>query len=246
MIALASVLLLIGPPNDLKLSIDGVERRAVIYSPSIKSDRPPIVFAFHGHGGNARSANRTFGFEKAWPEAVVVYPEGLPTKTVNDPEGSRNGWDGARVESNKDLKFFDAMFEQLKKEQHFDEGRVFVMGHSNGGAFTYLLWQLRSKRITAVGPCAAAGAVRVNTPRPAFILKGETDPIVNPRLQQISIDAVLSLNKVDKEPKKLDKFVSAYAGANPVVTYIHPGGHQFIADAIPWMVKFFKSLPKGL
>ncbi len=246
MVALVSALLLIGPPTDLTISIDGIARRAIVVLPSVKTEHPPIVFGFHGHGGNARSASRSFAIEKAWPEAIVVYPEGLPTKTGRDPEGTRNGWEGSRLSSNKDLKFFDALFEKLKKEQKFDEGKVFVMGHSNGGAFTYLLWQLRPKLITAVAPCAAAGAARVVEPRPAFIMMGEKDEIVSPILQRASINAVLRLDKSEKEPKKLEKYAVSYAGAQPVVTYIHPGGHKFEGEAVPLMVKFFKSLPKGL
>jgi SAM-dependent methyltransferase len=53
----------------------------------------PLFFAFHGHGGNMRQADRSFSYQAQWPEAVIVYPQGLPTPgQLTDPEGKRNGW----------------------------------------------------------------------------------------------------------------------------------------------------------
>ncbi len=36
---------------------------------------------------------------------------------------------------------------------------------------------------------------------------------------------------------------SPLAAELPVVTYIHPGGHEFPRDAVPQIVKFFKQHP---
>jgi polyhydroxybutyrate depolymerase len=246
MIALASVIALIGPPTEITLTVNGEQREAIIIAPTKKTANPPVIFGYHGHGGKAANCVRYFDLQSSWPEAVVVYPNGTPTKTPKDPAGTRNGWDAFTQKNNRDLDFFDALLARVKKDYSIDPKRVFVMGHSNGGSFTYFLWQVRADVITAVGPCAAAGARRVTTPRPAFIMKGEKDPIVNPRLQQASIDAALKLNKVQAEPKKISDIVTSYAGPNPVVTYIHPGGHGFEKKAVPYMIQFFKGLPKPL
>ena len=61
--------------------------------PKAKEVESPVVFAFHGHGGTMRHAAATFGYHKVWPEAVVVYMQGLPTPgAITDPEGKRPGW----------------------------------------------------------------------------------------------------------------------------------------------------------
>src|SRR4029079_9685404 len=61
-------------------TIDGAKREALIHLPWKKKGRPaPVVFAFHGHGGNARNAAEMFQFHNQWPEALVVYMEGLAT-----------------------------------------------------------------------------------------------------------------------------------------------------------------------
>ena len=92
----------------------------------------------------------------AWNDFYMI-----PTKTKNDPEGARPGWAPQRSESNKDLRFFDALFAKVQQDYKFDAKQVFVMGHSNGGGMTYLLWQMRADKITAFGPSAATGGVRL-------------------------------------------------------------------------------------
>src|ERR1043165_9330197 len=60
--------------------VDGIVREALIYVPSTaKTNAAPIVFAFHGHGGTMERAARMFGYETEWPEAIVVYMQGLNT-----------------------------------------------------------------------------------------------------------------------------------------------------------------------
>lgn len=61
-------------------NVDGVVREALIcVPPEAKSEATPIVFAYHGHGGSIHNAARTFGYHTLWPEAMVVYLQGLPT-----------------------------------------------------------------------------------------------------------------------------------------------------------------------
>ena len=90
--------------------VDGETREALVYIPRDASTKPPIVFAFHGHGGNSQSAARGFAFHTHWPEAICVYPQGLPTKTAVDPQGKLPGWQKlAGDDADRDLHFFDAM-----------------------------------------------------------------------------------------------------------------------------------------
>ena len=99
-------------------TVDGVERSAIVVVPETKEgEKLPVVFVFHGHGGSGRQIGRS-RFETHWPEAIVVYPNGLPTKSYYDPEGKRAGWQATPGDQNdRDLKFFDAMLKSLR-EQH--------------------------------------------------------------------------------------------------------------------------------
>ena len=53
-----------------------------------KTDASPVVFAFHGHGGNMKYAATKFAYQKHWPEAIAVYMQG----TLTDMQGKLPGW----------------------------------------------------------------------------------------------------------------------------------------------------------
>jgi polyhydroxybutyrate depolymerase len=72
--------------------VDGLQREALVHLPD--GDTPvPLVFVFHGHGGNMRNVARSFRIHELWPEAAVVYMQGLPTPgRLTDPEGKERRW----------------------------------------------------------------------------------------------------------------------------------------------------------
>ena len=230
-------------------TVGGVERTALVALPrnSASDAEAPLVLVFHGHGGTSAQAARSFSIHNAWPEAVVMYPQGLPTVgQITDPEGRRPGWqhvpDG---EGGRDLKFVDVMLAWARKERPVDPARVFAAGHSNGGSMVYVLWAARAREFTAFAPSSSVfrpDATASATPKPAFIVTGRQDLLVPFRAQQLSLSRVLTLNQASTTDQAWDgtaRLHSSRAGAD-VVTYIHPGGHQLPADAGALMVKFFK------
>jgi polyhydroxybutyrate depolymerase len=232
-------------------SIDGVTREALVYVPaSAKTTPAPVIFAFHGHGGTMGYAERKFSYHTLWPEAIVVYPQGLPTAgKLIDPQGKMAGWQFAAGDyDDRDVKFFDAMLASLRQEYRVDNQRIFVTGHSNGGGFSYLLWATRGDQIAAVAPCAAAAIQILGKlkPKPVFHLAGENDPLVKFAWQKTTIDAVLKINQCEAG-QRLDDCCTLYPSkiGAPVVTYIHSGHHEVPPDAPAKIVKFFKEqLPK--
>src|SRR5215213_7882694 len=95
-------------------TVDGVKREALIYAPEkAKAEAAPLVFGWHGHGGNMNNSARMYHIHTLWPEAIVVYPQGLNTPgKLTDPDGKKPGWQhGAGAEGDRDLKFFDAIYE---------------------------------------------------------------------------------------------------------------------------------------
>src|SRR5262249_12550187 len=120
-------------------NIDGVERTALVYSsakPAAKTGAP-LVLAFHGHGGTAQFVARRWNLHKLWPEAVVVYLQGLPgVLGIVDPEGKQPGWQKNPGEENdRDVRFVDAVIEQMQKAYSIDPNRIYAIGHSNGARF---------------------------------------------------------------------------------------------------------------
>jgi polyhydroxybutyrate depolymerase len=155
----------------LKWTIDGVERQAMVMAPSKghRAAKEPLLFVFHWHGGSMTDAARGMHFESLWPEAIVVYMQGLPTKIYVDPQGAQRGWQQEPGQfGDRDLKFFDAVLATLKSKYPVDEKRIYSTGFSNGGIFTYLLWGTRAKTFAAFAPVAAQifTAVHLAGPKP--------------------------------------------------------------------------------
>src|SRR5438132_5843735 len=141
-----------------KWNVDGVEREALVYLPSTTSKaKRPVIFAFHGHGGNMHFAAHGMAFQNAWLDAIVVYPQGLPTPgIVMDLEGKQPGWQReAGQEHDRDLKFVDAILASLREKYSVDDNRIYATGFSNGGLFTFLLLSERSSVFAAFAPGGA-------------------------------------------------------------------------------------------
>ncbi len=258
--------------------VDGVAREALLHVPrSDKKAKPtPVVFAFHGHGGSMRNAARMFHIETLWPDSIVVYMQGLNTPGhLTDPEGKKPGWQRAvGDQEDRDLKFFDAVFATINEEYASDTNRVYSMGHSNGGAFTYLLGQARGNLFAAFAPSASlhrdllAGSAEArkvlpptalakltnapsNTltfvPKPILHVAGENDSLVKFQWQDLFLNALRKHNQcAEGKPWKEDKRCTFYKSkaGGDVYTYIHPGTHAYPAEAPEIIVKFFKEQGK--
>lgn len=228
-------------------TVQGVTREALIHAPSPDpTDPAPLVFAFHGHGGSARQAARSFRLHECWPEAIVVYPQGLPTPgRLADPQGRMAGWQSAVGQlGDRDLAFFDTMLEGLATEHAVNRNRVHATGHSNGGWFTYLLWEARSDQLAAVAPSAAAlPGARSLKPKPVLHVAGRNDGLVRFAWQERTINALRRLGQCDAgRPWEEEPGCTLYPSpiGGPVVTFIHAGGHRYPSEAPAIIVKFFQ------
>lgn len=237
--------------NDPKLMewrVKGITRKAMVYIPTAVPNEPmPVIFAFHGHGGTMGNIYNTRRFDKLWPEAIFICPQGLNTPgALTDPEGKSPGWQMDDQETNKDLQFFDAMLNTLKNDYKIDQKRIYVTGHSNGGGFTYLLWATRGDVFAGVAPTASVAGRLITKikPKPAFHLVGETDPLVKPQWQKRTYMAVMKLNKCSLQGEKIDQFTTLYSSesGNPFVLFTHSAGHQYPIGANEAILTFFKSI----
>lgn len=234
----------------VELTIDGAARHAFIYAPAAAKTTPtPVVFVFHGHGGRAPAVARTFQIHRHWSEAIAVYPQGLNTPgRLTDPEGKKPGWQhSAGAQGDRDLKFFDALLAKLREDYRVDAARIYSTGHSNGGGFTYLLWAERGEVFAAMAPSGSAAAQSAPKlkPKPAMHIAGESDPLVKYAWQKLMMERLRTLNSCAAEGTAWAEHSTLYASetGTPVVTFIHPGGHEFPKDSAPLIVKFFKEHP---
>jgi polyhydroxybutyrate depolymerase len=243
------MVLLVTAPELKTIQVDGVQREALVYAPS-SAKASPLVFAFHGYGGNMRRAASNFRVHEHWPEAVVVYMQGLPSLNPRDPANPRPGWDVMRAQDdNRDVRFVDALLADLKKGHKIDEKQVFAMGHSNGGRFSYLLWGQRGDVFRAFSMCGSnsVGFESRLKPKSAFLIAGLGDSTVPFANQERTASFLTGLLKVDPAPVRSSGGYELRKGAGnlKLATYFHSGGHEYPADAGKMVADFFRSVGSG-
>jgi len=228
--------------------IAGEARAAIVYPPAVqeKHAKTPLIFIFHGHGDNAWFATKQFPFQVLWPEAIVVFPQGIPTSSASDPKGERRGWQHQPGEvGDRDLKLFDAMLRTLRWKFDVDERRIYAAGFSNGGFFDYILWAERGSLFAAFAPCAAAirEPLRLSMPKPVFVVSGKKDDRVPFTEQRRTIEMLRQINGCASEGHTgSDPRATRYesnTGA-PVMAFVHPGGHAVPHAATVLMAEFLK------
>jgi len=249
-LALGLALTQVTAMDDVTLDIGGVKRQFYVYFPKTKDLNPrPVVFAYHGHGGNSRYSVNKYHVDKLWPEAISIYPQGLPTiGAITDPEGKKNGWqkDVGDYED-RDLKFFDAMLKWVHEKARINDKAVFSLGHSNGGSFSYLLWKARPDIMRAIAPSAAGGvSARGTKPIPVFHISGTTDPLVSFQLQTRTLNYVKRVDQCDAQGKKIDENMTRWDSKvdAPVVRYVFEGGHEMPEDSLVKAIQFLKVYAK--
>ena len=158
----------------------GVGRTYLLHLPPAYNgvDALPLLFAFHGGGGEGEGMARVTHLNDIADERdfIVVYPDGI-----------NNNWNDGRPEVNPgvdDVGFISALIEELKREYSIDAERVYSTGISNGGMFSFRLACELSDKIAAVAPVAALMGEDLSRtcspprPVPVMLIMGTEDPLV--------------------------------------------------------------------
>ena len=82
------------------------------------------------------------------------------------------------------------------------------------------------------------------TPKPVRHIAGEKEPLVQFAGPERTMEAVRKLNGCDAAGKPAGKFYTEYTSKSgpPLVTFIHPGGHEIPDEAPKRIVEFFKTI----
>ena len=232
-------------------TLDGVKRTAWVRVPKEAKGPLAVVFCWHGHGGRSAQAAGRWGYDQADTTSILVFPQGLPTVSpLVDKEGRMPGWQTAvGGEGDRDIRLFDAILADLRKTQSIDERRIYSMGHSNGAAFSYVLWQARPTALAAIGSVAGSlrGDVKELPPLPVIHVAGENDPLVKFAWQQATFVAVRRFNHCADTSKPWAKegvltaaIYESDRGA-PLVTALHAGAHEYPKGSSELIARFFKT-----
>ncbi len=171
-----------------KLKVGDQEREFRLVVPEgLDPAKPvPLVFAFHGLGDSKSFICRYSGFEELALKNgfIAVFPAGLEKK-----------WELRAVEDNKDLKFFDALFDHVTSKYNVDLRRVYLTGMSMGAYFSNLLASKRSEKIAAIAPHSGGlgvlgfQGIKAKRKYGVFIVQGDADRIVKVEEGRTSRDA---------------------------------------------------------
>lgn len=207
------------------LNVGNTERTFAVRFPE-NWQGAPLLLGFHGHGGTGLGAALRWRLAGHFPDAVLIFPDGLPTRTLRDPQGDRPGWD-VNPRANRDLDFTDALLDLARSRWGVDTDRIGATGHSNGAGFTFLLYGVRPFVFAAFAPVAGAGArlVASGQPAPLMAVSGRRDPIVDFSSQESAVEAVRGVN----------------GDAAPVEWLVHEGGHEWPVELTPRIAAFLRS-----
>jgi len=168
-----------------QLDVKGMQRTYLQYVPRNLRPNSPLLFVFHGSGGDGEGMREITGAEfDMLADAnsfVVVYPDGYQT-TWNDCRKASP--QPARRLNIDDKSFIDAMIERLAAESRVDRRRIFAAGWSNGGQLAYRLGMERPDQFAGVASISASRPTAENlactpTDKPVavMIINGTADPI---------------------------------------------------------------------
>jgi polyhydroxybutyrate depolymerase len=222
----------------MQWEVDGETREAIVFAPESRSGRAPVVLSFHGYGDNMQNFQHT-NVHEAWPEAIVVYFQGLSTG---------RGLPGWQVEGgqrdDRDLRLVDIALASLRQAYNVDDDRIYATGFSNGGMFTYLLWTERPGVFAAFAPVAGylMPSVRPQQPRPVFHVAGTRDRIVSFSDQEAAIEVAIDANGVGGTSTECGDGCVVYGLGTPapVMTWIHQGAHTYPRGTTELIVSFFR------
>lgn len=172
------------------ITVGGINRNYHLYVPGNPTNAP-VVFLFHGNGGNYDDLLGLTGVKapyKVWlsiaqnENLILVVPNGtlssMNTRGWND---CRN--DAPRTPTVNDVQFINELLDLIQVSYNSNESKVFAVGTSNGGHFAIRLAQEIPFRITAFASILASNATNSEctedtTSISALFMNGTQDSIM--------------------------------------------------------------------
>ena len=196
--------------HSLTLQHGGRERAYLVHIPTgYRSDKPmPVVFAFHGGGGDMRlQAGDHYGLVGKSDSAgfIAVFPNGYS----RFPGGKLATWNAgaccaqARDEGIDDVGFVRAIWDKLPTLVSVDRQRVYATGMSNGGMMSYRLACEMTDVFKAIAPVAGTdNTLQCQPSRPISVLHIHAQDDDHVLFNGGAGEAAF------KDPKKVTDFVS--------------------------------------
>ncbi len=145
----------------VSLRVNGNAREVVVYVPSSRGASPPLMLLFHGTNGSGSGILDESDAQRVADAngAVVVAPSSRYM--------SRGDWDHRTEETywetypnadptgNEDLLLTRACIAEARARYNVDAGRIYALGHSNGGMFATVVATVLADRVAAFATSSA-------------------------------------------------------------------------------------------
>ncbi len=147
--------------------------------------RYPLVMVLHGYSANGWVQERLFGYQKLVKQGVLVAaPDGTTDKGGNQFWNATDACcdrDGTKVD---DVAYLTGLIKEIKAEYNVDPGKVFLIGHSNGGFMSFRMACDAADHVAAIISLAGAtwsDKARCKPSRPVSVLAmhGDQDKSVD-------------------------------------------------------------------
>jgi polyhydroxybutyrate depolymerase len=158
------------------VAVQGYPRRYEVYIPRRRGDRErPVVFMFHGSGGDGERFLRISGWRRQADASglIAVFPTGLRYRVLDSGRLSTKwntftlsgevslgekpaGYPAGADWPADDVGFVDAMVDELDDALPIDRSRIYASGFSNGASFVARLTVDRSEVLAAAAMTAGS------------------------------------------------------------------------------------------
>lgn len=226
----------------LRIEVNGKVRQVIVHVPNRASDAPrPFVVIFHGLGDNNAMFANAVQLEKAWPGAIVAYPNGEP----RPDRASQRGWQARSGQyDDRDLRLVDKLLAEATDRYGIRPESTYAAGFSNGG---HLVFLLMAERPHAFAAFAVIGSVRADlagasTPRPLMYLWGRKESREFHKEWAATVEAAAKLNRIYgalSDYSDCCKYGAPDPGGAPFVFGLYNAGHVWPYRGNQWLRTFF-------
>lgn len=218
---------------------DGLDREYHIYIPVSYDGATsvPLLFVFHGYGGNARDLMRWGDMRSVADTAgfILIVPQGYKDHR-GSPHWNVGSWTiGSTVD---DIGFIEKIINRTSDEFNLDLHRVYSYGHSNGGYFSFELACQLGNKIAAIGSIGGTMSTEsYDSCEPShntsvITVHGTSDPIVyytggrpyNSKSQVETLRYWVDFNNINISPEIIEVPDSDKNDGSQVELYKYDGG----------------------
>ena len=161
---------------------NNIQREFYLHIPNNLPSNSPIVYVFHGWGGNGGQimSNTAFNILSDQNNFAVCYPTALI-----DGDNGTSGLTSWNCSGLSDVNFIHALNDSLQIQYQFDENRIFATGFSYGGDISFHLARCQGSNIfDAIAPLAGTVFDYMNVCTPStnisvLVLHGTNDNVIN-------------------------------------------------------------------